>query len=127
MLLLQAVKQANCHATALASVIHPFTCVSNTSLLLSRSLTLPHLLGLNELRGLIMILWTAVNSTEQFASLPCVLGGPTKNRRSYAVSSHYREQSADVDLSAILSPTINKNTEMSAQFEKTRLLWMSFP
>lgn len=40
-----------------------------------------------------------------------VLGGLTKNRRSYAVSSHYWKQSADVDLlSAILSPAINKHT-----------------
>lgn len=66
-----------------------------------------------------MILWTAENSTRWFASLPSVLGGPTKNRRSYAVSTHYGKQSADVDLSAILSQTINKNTKMGAQFERS--------
>lgn len=44
----------------------PLPCVSNTSL------CLPHLLGLNELGGLIMILLTAENSTERFTSSVCM-------------------------------------------------------
>lgn len=43
-------------------VIHPLPYGSNTSL------CLPHLLGFNELGGLIMILLTAENSTERFTS-----------------------------------------------------------
>lgn len=52
---------------ALASVIHLLHCVSNTSL------CLPHLLGLNELWGLITILLPAENSTEKrFPSSVCI-------------------------------------------------------
>lgn len=51
---------------ALASVIHLLPCVSNTSL------CLPHLLGLNEIWGLIMILLPAENSSERrFPSSVC--------------------------------------------------------
>lgn len=82
--------------------LHPPPCVSNTSLCLS------HLLELNEPGGLIMIFIDCGEQHGKEVYFLCAYREQTKNRRSYAVSSHYRECNADVYMSAILSAVITK-------------------